>query len=161
MIRRTHSIADQEDVLKRSALVLAILACVTAPLAAQQGPRIAHQPSARTPFSAAIQVDNTYWLSGKLGATNETRAMGEGRVAAETHNIMRAFGELLEDLGMDYHDLVRATVYLADIDAYAEMNEAYAQYFEGGDAPSRVTMAVAGLVNGAAIEISFIAVKTD
>jgi len=106
-------------------------------------------------------VGNTYWLSGKLGANRETREMTEGRVAAETHNIMRAFGELLEELGMDYHDLVRATVYLTDVEGYSEMNEAYGQYFEGGDAPSRVTVAVAGLVAGASIEISFIAVKTD
>ena len=141
--------------------MLALAAFSALPASAQEGPRIAHSPSARTPFSAAIQVGNTYWLSGKLGANDETRGMSEGRVAAETHNIMRAFGELLEELGMDYHDLVRATVYLADIGGYQEMNQAYAEYFEGGDAPSRVTVAVAGLVNGAAIEISFIAVKTD
>ena len=147
--------------MKRFALMLALAAFSALPASGQEGPRIAHSPSARTPFSAAIQVGNTYWLSGKLGANAETRGMSEGRVAAETHNIMRAFGELLEELGMDYHDLVRATVYLADIGGYQEMNQAYAEYFEGGDAPSRVTVAVAGLVNGAAIEISFIAVKTD
>lgn len=147
--------------MKRIALVLAAAAFVAQPLTAQEGPRVAHQPSSRTPFSAAIQVGNTYWLSGKLGVTAETRAMTEGRVAAETHNIMRAFGELLDELGMDFHDTVRATVYLADVEGYAEMNEAYASYFEGGDAPSRVTVAVSGLVAGAAIEISFIAVKTD
>lgn len=147
--------------MKRIALALAAASLMAQPLLAQQGPRIAHQPSSRTPFSAAIQVDNTYWLSGKLGVTSETRAMTEGRVAAETHNIMRSFGELLNELGMDYHDIVRATVYLVDVEGYSEMNEAYAQYFEGGDAPSRVTVAVSGLVAGAAIEISFIAVKTD
>jgi len=147
--------------VKRFALALAAALVLAQPVAAQEGPRIAHQPSARTPFSAAIQVGNTYWLSGKLGATAETRAMTEGRVAAETHNIMRSFGALLEELGMDYHDIVRAEVYLTDLDSYGEMNAAYAQYFEGGDAPSRVTVAVAGLVAGAAIEISFIAVKTD
>lgn len=147
--------------MKRIALALAAASLMAQPLLAQQGPRIAHQPSSRTPFSAAIQVDNTYWLSGKLGVTSETRAMTEGRVAAETHNIMRSFGELLNELGMDYHDIVRATVYLVDVEGYSEMNEAYAQYFEGGDAPSRVTVAVGGLVAGAAIEISFIAVKTD
>ena len=147
--------------MKRLALVLAAIGLIAQPATAQDGPRIAHQPSARTPYSAAIQVGNTYWLSGKLGANGETRQMTEGRVAAETHNIMRAFGELLGELGMDYHDLVRATVYLADVEGYREMNEAYGQYFEGGDAPSRVTVAVAGLVAGAAIEISFIAVKTD
>jgi len=147
--------------VKRLALILSLAALISQPAAAQEGPRVAHQPSARTPYSAAIQVGNTYWLSGKIGASGDTRAMTEGRVAAETHNIMRAFGELLEELGMDYHDLVRGTVYLADIDDYGEMNEAYAQYFEGGDAPSRVTLAVSGIVAGATIEISFIAVKTD
>lgn len=147
--------------MKRLTLALVAAAFIAQPLAAQEGPRIAHQPSSRTPFSAAIQVDNTYWLSGKIGVTEETRGMAEGRVAAETHNIMRAFGELLDELGMDYHDLVRATVYLTDLETYSEMNEAYAQYFEGGDPPSRVAVAVSGLVAGATIEISFIAVKTD
>lgn len=147
--------------MKRLALTLAFVSFVAHPVGAQEGPRIAHQPSARTPFSAAVQVGNTYWLSGKLGASSETREMTEGRTGAETHNIMRAFGELLEELGMDYGDLVRATVYLTDLASYGEMNEAYRQYFEGIDPPSRVAVAVAGLVNGATIEISFIAVKSD
>lgn len=147
--------------MKRIALALAAAALLAHPLAAQEGPRIAHQPSTRLPFSAAVQVGNTYWLSGKLGATAETRTMTEGRMAAETHNIMRAFGTLLDDLGLEYGDLVRATVYVTDIDGYAEMNEAYRQYFDGIDAPSRVAVEVSELVGGALIEISFIAVKTD
>ena len=147
--------------MKRFALALAAAAFLVQPLAAQEGPRIAHQPSSRLPFSAAVQVGNTYWLSGKLGANSDTRAMTEGRMATETHNIMRSFGALLEELGMDYGDLVRATVYVTDINGYSEMNEAYSQYFEGIDAPSRVAMEVSGLVGGAVIEISFVAVKTD
>ena len=146
--------------MKRLILLLALVAFSAQPVMAQDGPRIAHNPSSRTPFSAAVQVDNTYWLSGKLGANSETRAMTDGRMGEETHNIMRAFGSLLEELGMNYGDLVRATVYLTDIDGYGEMNEAYAQYFEDVDAPSRVAMEVAGLVGGALIEISFVAVKT-
>jgi len=146
--------------VKRLILLLALVAFSAQPVMAQDGPRIAHNPSSRTPFSAAVQVDNTYWLSGKLGANSETRAMTDGRMGEETHNIMRAFGSLLEELGMNYGDLVRATVYLTDIDGYGEMNEAYAQYFEDVDAPSRVAMEVAGLVGGALIEISFVAVKT-
>ena len=50
---------------------------------------------------------------------------------------------------------------MTDINGYGEMNEAYSQYFEGIDAPSRVAMEISGLVGGALIEISFIAVKTD
>jgi len=100
-----------------------------------------------------------YWLSGKLGANGETRTMTEGRVGAETHNIMRAFQELLEELGMTLENTVRAVVYLADIDDYPEMNEAYSSYFQTFAAPSRVAMEVAALVGGGTIEISFIAVK--
>mgnify|MGYP003388557502 FL=1 len=147
--------------MKRLILLLALVAFAAQPVMAQDGPRIAHNPSSRIPFSAAVQVDNTFWLSGKLGANSETRAMTEGRMGAETHNIMRAFGSLLEELGMNYGDLVRATVYLTDIDGYGEMNEAYAEYFEDVDAPSRVAMEVSGLVGGALIEISFVAVKTN
>ena len=160
-VRTLVSHLSRNSIVKRFVLAVAAVAFLSQPLVAQEGPRIAHQPSSRLPFSAAVQVGNTYWLSGKLGASSETRAMTEGRMGAETHNIMRAFGTLLEEMGMDYGDLVRATVYLTDIDDYAEMNEAYSQYFEGIDAPSRVAMAVSGLVGGALIEISFIAVQTD
>ncbi len=146
--------------MKRLILVLALAAFGSQPVLAQEGPRIAHQPSSRLPFSAAIQVGNTYWLSGKLGATSETRAMTDGRAAAETHNIMRSFGALLEELGMTFDNVVRAEVYLTDLDDYRGMNEAYAQYFPG-DGPSRVAVQVAGLVGGAKLEISMIAVKTS
>jgi len=149
----------QENSVKRFALSFLLIALTVQPALAQD--RIAHQPSSRIPFSAAVQVGNTYYLSGKLGASQETRAMTEGRMAAETHNIMRSFEALLGELGMDFGDLVRATVYLTDIDGYGEMNEAYGQYFEGIDPPSRVAMEISGLVGGALIEISFIAVKTD
>ena len=122
--------------------------------------RTVHQPSSR-PYSAAVQAGETYWLAGKIGSTQETAAMEEGRVAAETHNIMRSFEALLADLGMDFGNVVRGMVYLTDIADYSAMNEAYGSYFEEGDAPSRVTVAVSELVGGATIEISFVAVNTD
>ena len=144
--------------MKRLALTLALVAVAAGPALAQEGPRIAHQPAAGRPYSAAVQVGSIYWLAGKVGATAETRAMTEGRTAAETHNIMRAFQELLSDLDMDLGNVVNSIVYLADIDDYAEMNEAYGEYFPS-DAPARATVAVGDLVGGAAIEISFVAVK--
>jgi 2-iminobutanoate/2-iminopropanoate deaminase len=128
------------------------------PLAAQVAPRVAHQPAEGRPYSAAVQVGDTYWLSGKIGATAETRAMTEGRVAAETRNVMEAFRGLLAELGMDFGDVVQGTVYLVDISGYGEMNEVYGEYFPV-DPPARETVAVADLVGGAAIEISFVAVK--
>ena len=120
---------------------------------------VVHQPSQTRPYSAAVQAGDTYWLAGKIGVSRETAEMEEGRVTAETHNIMGAFESLLSDLGMDFGNVVRGVVYLTDMGDYAEMNEAYGSYFEPGKGPSRVTLAVADLVGGATIEISFIAVK--
>jgi 2-iminobutanoate/2-iminopropanoate deaminase len=99
-----------------------------------------------------------FWLSGKVGATAETRAMTGGRTAAETRNIMEAFEALLAELDMDFGDVVQGSVYLADIGDYSDMNQVYGEYFPK-DPPARVTMAVKELVGSAAIEISFIAVR--
>ena len=145
--------------MKRVSFVLAFLvAAVALPTSVQGQAKIAHQSVDGRPFSPAVQVGNTYYLSGKLGANRETRAMTEGRTGAETHNIMRSFEELLNELGMDLSNVVSAAVYLADIADFSEMNEAYTQYFPTA-APVRVTVADAGLVGEAKIEISFIAAK--
>lgn len=112
---------------------------------------------AGTPYSEAIRVGNTYYFSGKIGRTDETQAMEEGRAAAETRNIMEAFGETFAGLGLDLSDIVSANVYLDDIDDYQEMNEAYGAYFPE-TAPARVTVAVDALPASAAVEISFVAI---
>ena len=143
----------------RAVFAMVFLAAFAAqPLVAQVAPRISHQPANGRPYSAAVQVGDTYWFSGKVGASAETRAMTEGRVAAETRNVMESFRTLLAELGLDFGDIVQGTVYLADIAGYAEMNEVYGEYFQV-DPPARETVAVKELVGGAAIEISFIAVK--
>jgi 2-iminobutanoate/2-iminopropanoate deaminase len=145
--------------MKSSLFALALLSTFAAqPALAQTGPRVAHQPSARAPLSAAIQTGDIFWLSGKLGANAETRAMTSGRTAAETRNIMEAFGELLTELGLGFENIVQGTVYLTDIADFQEMNEVYGEYFPR-DPPARVTVAVSGLVGGATIEISFVAVR--
>jgi 2-iminobutanoate/2-iminopropanoate deaminase len=109
------------------------------------------------PYSEAVRAGNTYYFSGKVGVTDETRALESGRAAAETHNIMEAFRETFDRLGLDFSDVVSGNVYLDDMADYAEMNEAYGAYFPEA-APARVTVGVDGLPLGAAVEISFVAV---
>ena len=87
-----------------------------------------------------------------------TRALASGRTAAETRNVLEAFRSLLAEQGLSFRDVVQATVYLADIADYAEMNREYAEDFPT-DPPARETGAVSGIVSGARVEISFIAVK--
>lgn len=146
----------------RTAAILAFAAAtlLVQPMTVEaQAPRVAHQPANGRPYSAAIQVGDTYWFSGKIGVSQETRAMTEGRVEAETHNIMRQFKALFDELGMGFEDLVQATVYLVNLEDYGPMNEAYGSYFEGMDAPARETVVVKDLVAGSIIEISFVGVK--
>ena len=140
-----------------SVLVFAALVCAQ-PLAGQAAPRIAHKPVAGRPYSAAVQVGDTYWFAGKVGNTPETQALARGRTAAETRNVMEAFKALFAELGVEFGDVVQATVYLADIADFADMNQVYVEYFPV-DPPARETVAVKDLVGGAMVEISFIAVK--
>ena len=156
----TNPIRSPRLALAAMAVLLAVPACSApeADAAPQQSvERRAIQPSARSPYSAGHQVGNTYYFSGKLGVSQETRAMTEGRIEAETTNIMEAFRELFESEGLTFADVVQGNVYLADLDDFGAMNATYATYFPE-DPPARVTVGSA-LVAGAAIEISFIAVK--
>ncbi len=146
--------------MKSYTLALALLLFSAQPALGQAGPRIVHQPSMTVPLSAAVQVGDIFWLSGGIGVTPETLAMTTGRTAAETRNIMEQFGMLLTDLGLGFEDVVKATVYLTDIEDYEQMNEVYGSYFRV-DPPARETVVVSELVRGAAIEISFVAARSN
>jgi 2-iminobutanoate/2-iminopropanoate deaminase len=118
------------------------------------------RPAAGRPYSQAVRVGDTYYLAGRIGVTEATSRMTAGRAAAETRNILEQFRELLSELGLSLRDVVQATVYLADIADYDEMNRVYAEYFPS-DPPARETVAVAGIVAGARVEISMIAVRRE
>ena len=111
------------------------------------------------PYSQAVEAGDLVFFSGKVGATDETRAMAEGRTGAEVRNIMDSFEALLGEMGLGFEDVVMATVFLADIGSYGELNEAYGSYFTA-DPPARETVAVRDIVGGAAVEISFVAVRS-
>jgi 2-iminobutanoate/2-iminopropanoate deaminase len=120
--------------------------------------REAIHPVPNRPYSQVVRVGPTYYFAGKIGVTDSTRALTAGRAAAETRNILAAFRSLFSELGLVPEDVVQGTVYLADINDYDEMNRAYAEFFPS-DPPARECVAVSGIVSGARVEISFIAVK--
>jgi 2-iminobutanoate/2-iminopropanoate deaminase len=148
-------------------LLAALLAGCMAPRGTRPGGAAGVAPAGREvirvvpnrPYSQAIRVGNTYWFAGKIGVTDSTRAMAAGRVTAEVRNIFEAFRLVFNENGVSFRDVVQVTVYLADIADYDEMNRAYAEYFPIGP-PARETVAVSGIVSGAKVEISLVAVKT-
>ncbi len=146
----------QRRIVVLAAAAAAVLLLPGAELAAQERTAIGYREG--SPFSPAVQVDNTIYFSGKIGVSEETRGMSEGRIQAETRNIMESFRELFEDVGVGFEDVVKATVYVTDIGDYRGLNEVYSEYFPS-DAPAREAVEVSDLVAGAIVEISFIAVK--
>ncbi len=141
----------------RAALLLAAALASAGCAHRWRGPEAIH-PQPNRPYSQAVRVGGTYYFAGKIGVTDSTRALASGRTAAETRNILDSFRALFTELGLAPTDVVQATVYLADINDYDEMNRVYGEFFPANP-PARETVAVSGIVSGARVEISFIAVK--
>ena len=110
------------------------------------------------PFSSAVVVGETIYLSGELGRAPGTTTLVEGGAGAQTRQIFENYAETLARLGSGLEDIVKCTVFLEDMANYAEMNAAYAEAFPG-DKPARSTMGVDGLAMGAALEIECLAVR--
>lgn len=138
-----------------------IIACLTI-LACQAPPpdrETLHSQLPNRPYSGVVRAGDTYYFSGRVGATDETRSMTEGRTAAEVRNIMESYRELFAELELDFSHVVQGSVFLADVNDYGAMNEVYGEYFPV-DPPARTTVAVAALPGGANVEIAFVAVRT-
>jgi len=115
-------------------------------------------PAAIGPYSQAVLVDNTLYCSGQIAIDPVTGQMMHGSIEEETERVLENLGAVLKAAGMDFRDVVRCTVYLVDMEDYAQMNEVYARYFSE-DPPSREAVEVASLPRGARVEISCIAVR--
>lgn len=113
----------------------------------------------RFPLSSVIRTGDIFWMSGKLGANAETRAMTTGRTAAEVRNIMESFREQLAEHGLGFEDVVSVTVYLTDLEGgYQELNQVYSEYFPTNP-PTRAALGISDLVGDAVVEISMTAVR--
>ena len=113
-------------------------------------------PAAIGPYSPGIQAGNMVFLSGQLGIDPATGKMPEG-VEAQAKQSLANVEALLTAAGATFADVVKTTVYLADIADFAAFNEVYAKYFTSK--PARSCVAVRELPKGVLCEIEAIAVK--
>lgn len=114
-------------------------------------------PKAVGPYSQAIALNGTVFLSGQLPINPETGSMPEG-IEAQTRQSLKNIGAVLEAAGLSYADVAKTTVLLSSIADFAAMNAVYAEFFPG-DAPARVCYQVAALPMGALVEIDAVAGK--
>ena len=115
-------------------------------------------PAAIGPYCQAVMVGDTLYCSGQIAIDPATGHMVTDGVEAEAERALENLGAVLKAAGMDYQHVVRCTVYLADINDYAQVNEIYARYFSD-DAPAREAVQVAALPRGARVEVSAVAVR--
>lgn len=114
-------------------------------------------PAAVGPYSQAVELNGTLYISGQLPVDAASGTMPEG-IEAQTRCSLDNLGHILEEAGLGYGDIVKTTVLLDDIRNFDAMNRVYAEYFPE-DKPARVCYQVAALPKGAKVEIEAIAGK--
>jgi len=117
-------------------------------------------PKAIGPYSQAIQVGNTLYCSGQIAIDPETGELVCDSIEAETKQVLDNLGAVLHEAGMDYSDVVSATVYMSNMEFYKPINDVYARYFTEKP-PARAAIQVANLPKYVNVEIACIAVKSE
>ena len=115
-------------------------------------------PAPIGPYSQAVMVNGTLYLSGQVAINPTTNEVLSGTIEAETALIMQNIGGILKAYHMDYTHIVKTTIFLKNMDDFGKVNGAYGTYFKD-DYPARETVQVSRLPKDVNIEISCIAVK--
>ncbi|HOX27798.1 MAG TPA: RidA family protein [bacterium] len=118
-------------------------------------------PAAVGPYSQAIEVKGAksfVFLSGQIPLDPETGEMVTSSVAAATERVLLNMKAVLAAAGLDFTDVVKTTVFIADMNDFAAMNEVYARYFTS-EPPARATVQAARLPKDSLVEIEAIAVS--
>jgi len=115
-----------------------------------------HAPGAIGPYSQAIVVDGWVFCSGQIPIDPGTGDLVQGDIGTQTHQVLKNLAAVLEAAGGSLSQVVKTTVFLADMGDFAGMNEIYAEHF-GDHRPARAAVAVKTLPKNVDVEIEAIA----
>tara|TARA_Y100000741_G_scaffold52863_1_gene36352 strand:- start:95 stop:550 length:456 start_codon:yes stop_codon:yes gene_type:complete len=107
------------------------------------------------PFSDAVRVDNTIYISGMIGEDDEGNLV-EGGIVSEAHTVMNKMGNILAHFNLGYDDVVKCLVMIDDISEWSMFNSVYVQYFDK-PYPARSAFGADGLAGNASFELECIA----
>ena len=139
--------------------ILAVAFLLSSPMAQAGELEVEYYPvreDMQLPFSEAVRVGHMLYLSGQLGYDAKTSKLVEGGIAGETRKTLENIKATLEKHGSSMAEVVKCTVFLADINEWAAMNELYVTYFPTNP-PARSALGSSGLALGARTEIECIA----
>lgn len=118
----------------------------------------AKAPAPIGPYSQATQVGETLYVSGQIAIDASSGNMILDNITDETHQVMKNMGFILEAAGMNYTNVVKCGIFVADMGDFTAINAAYGEYFKENP-PARETVEVSCLPKNVNVEISCIAVK--
>ena len=115
-------------------------------------------PAAVGPYSQAVEVFGTLYISGQIPLDPVSGKLVEGGIKEQTQRVLINIEAILEEAGYSFENVVKSTCLLANIEDFQSMNEVYSQFYKE-DMPARAAFAVKDLPKGALVEIETIAVK--
>ena len=118
----------------------------------------AHAPSAIGPYSQAVLAGGVLYTAGQIAIVPETRELNLSNITTETHQVMKNLEAILSAAEMDFSNVAKCTIFLKDMNQYAEINAVYSQYFSENP-PAREAVQVSRLPKDVNVEISLIAVS--
>jgi len=117
-------------------------------------------PAAIGPYSQAIKAGGFVFVSGQIPIDPRTGEFVSGGIAEQTERVLQNLGAVLEAAGSGLDQVVKTTVFLADMKEFSGMNEVYTKFFSGPP-PARATVAAAGLPRDARVEIEAVALVSE
>ena len=114
-------------------------------------------PKAIGPYSQAVKAGNMLFVSGQVPFVPETMEIVEGDVKAQTAQSLKNVQAILAEAGLDFSHVVKSTVFIKDMNEFAQINEVYAEFF-GENKPARACIEVARLPKDVKVEIEVIAI---
>ena len=117
-----------------------------------------YAPAPIGPYNQAVLSGKTLYISGQIPIDPVSGSLVEGDIKKETSQAMENLKAILQEAGATFEQVVKASIFVKDMNQFAAINEVYAAYFEADSAPARETVEVANLPKFVNVEISMIAV---
>lgn len=116
-------------------------------------------PAPIGPYNQAVLAGNTLYMSGQIALHPETGKLEIDSLEQETNRVMKNIEAILKEADMNFDHVVKCSIFISDMNNFAEINRLYGNYFDPSTAPARETVEVARLPKDVNVEISVIAVK--
>jgi 2-iminobutanoate/2-iminopropanoate deaminase len=116
-------------------------------------------PAPIGPYNQAVLVENTLYTSGQIAINPANNELVLTDIETETKQVMENLKAVLEAAEMTFEDVIKASIFISDMNDFAKINSVYGNYFDEKNAPARETVQVACLPKNVNVEISMIAIK--